>query len=642
MFVRFAVFLVLLLFLVSILYSAVVVSMGVVVPGFVSPGVDGFKSLIVYYGWLNTSNLLSFDFDVLVFSGSREVLENQYWVVEELMGRGVEAYAYLHDGDNPVGLGSLYNFVVNGSWSDAEYVSYVEPLIDQYAGRVTGVFLDECDPGYFGRSDPSDPYVENFTRDLEAITSYAHSRGLKVFINGVRGYAGLGDYYLWEDFITYPANHTVIVDKNFYHESSDAGNPYSWINGISKYEYLRSHGLLNKTFALSFAEPENPEKALLGYYMARILGLAGWGFGDEYLYSSGGPAQTLPAVLIGPPISKPVLDKNRGIASRTFLTGTIRVDLIHEEYKIPYKSIVTEPVIDGLLDEAYTAPLLLYLQSGTYSVVNTVYTANTPSSLYVYVNTTWYTGRPGSGGLIHVYIDTDNSTETGYKAFGLIGAEILVETDADNYTAVYRYTGSGTDWSWKQVGGITYSIRWNGSSGFFEYSIPITRNLSRNYKIGVATMNGWSEDSYAVSLADREDIILPTPTIYNRGIVKPEYGYALITNTVITSTKATITLDAPSNTTARYTLYLPFKDVKAVYRNGSKLPYRKDLGDSEGYYYEKTSSGVKLVVQVKHSSPVIIEVESGLSPLPEPLITPLTLLAVAVFILLLGSRKRGR
>ncbi|HVE41787.1 MAG TPA: spherulation-specific family 4 protein [Planctomycetota bacterium] len=55
-----------------------------------------------------------------------------------------------------------------------------------------------------------------------------------------------------------------------------------------------------------------------------------------------------------------------------------------------------------------------------------------------------------------VYIDTDRATSTGYLHGG-IGANFLIENEA-----LYRYTGTGSEWSWSLVKPITYSTGGGG------------------------------------------------------------------------------------------------------------------------------------------------------------------------------------
>ncbi len=72
--------------------------------------------------------------------------------------------------------------------------------------------------------------------------------------------------------------------------------------------------------------------------------------------------------------------------------------------------------------------------------------ANNDASSVTYTVT--YTG---SHQYFRVYVDTDRAAGTGFQYAG-VGAEFLIEN-----TNLYRYTGSGTDWSWTAAGTVTFS-----------------------------------------------------------------------------------------------------------------------------------------------------------------------------------------
>ncbi|HXY48832.1 MAG TPA: spherulation-specific family 4 protein [Terriglobales bacterium] len=60
--------------------------------------------------------------------------------------------------------------------------------------------------------------------------------------------------------------------------------------------------------------------------------------------------------------------------------------------------------------------------------------------------------RAVNGAVWHIFLDTDRSARTGYRGSGLaVGAEYMLEGSASSGAQLYRYTGSGTNWSWKKV-----------------------------------------------------------------------------------------------------------------------------------------------------------------------------------------------
>jgi len=65
----------------------------------------------------------------------------------------------------------------------------------------------------------------------------------------------------------------------------------------------------------------------------------------------------------------------------------------------------------------------------------------------------------------NIYLDTDTNTATGYNSYSnfSIGADYLIQNNA-----IYRYTGTGNDWSWEFVESITTAV--NGNQA--EFIIP--------------------------------------------------------------------------------------------------------------------------------------------------------------------------
>ncbi len=611
------------------------------------PSTTGFKRVIFYYGWLSTSNLLDLSFDILVFSGSDYIMSNEYSIVQELMDKGVETYAYLHDGSNPVGMGSTFkDMVVDNGYTVQQWASYIESLIHNYVGKVDGVFLDECDPAYFGTTDPDDTLVKQFGEGLENITSYAHSKGLKVIINGVRAYASLGDYYLWESFVSYydENNETYVLDREFFNTSSD--NPYEWVNGIAKYNYLREHGLLNKTIALSHADSNNPSLAKYGYYMARILGLAGWGWGDKNLFSSGGAVPDLEVYELGPAISPPQLDNIDMIVERIFVAGRVIVDLYNEEIILPFKNIVTKPVIDGIEDDIYHINSTRH--TGGISTINEVGYVSTPIGLYVFVNTSWST-QPGTG-LLWIFIDKDNNSTTGCNTSDSgyeIGAEYMVEVYSDGTAQLFENTGPG--WSWDSKGNLETTVVSEDRGGTIFYYVEVlvpdyTYTVNESVAIVstiIETDQGWWYD--AVSLPFQINYsVKPTPTIYDEQYADPSYGYSIVREISIYTYNTTIVVDAPHGTWAKYTFILPYSTISKVYKNDTLLSRYKVLEPGkEGYTIETTGTYTKITIQVRHASPLIIVVQSfpQIQPLSEPWMTPLTL--VMVLLIVMGIMGRA-
>ena len=617
--------------------------------------VSKFNVVIFYYGWVNTSNLLDLEFDILVFGASEEVMNYQYDVIDALRSRGVQVYAYLHDGDTPIGLGSSFRekVVENNTGTLDERVTYwkdyIKGLINKYVGKVDGVFLDECDPSYFGTTDPNNEYLQLFSQGLEEIVNYAHGKGLKVFINGVRAYANLGDYYLWEDFVAvYDNANGYHLDTEFYSTSSD--NPYEWVNGIAKYEYLKENELLSKTIALSYADLDHLENAKYGYYMARILGLAGWAFSDIKVYYEGGIIPILDVYEVGPAITPPNIDKDSERATRVFMTGEVVVDLATPSLSTPFNNYKPY-ILDGKPLEYDN----LQSATGSQSELKAVGYASTPRGLQVYIEASW--SSTDIKGPLHIYIDSDGNQSTGYGGKGNYGAEYLIEMYSPDSIFLYKYTGTGGwDWSWTQIGTIDDVVYiQSDTSVIVEMLIPSELEI---YEPGVSKLSVTTTITEDSSYAD--DTICSNmpigaveqqvaPTIYDSENVFKEYRPVII-GLEIKGKKVTFTADAPSGTLATYTIYIPFTKIAKVTKNGSPLPGKNTPSFSgEGYYVKAYDNYAEVIIRALHESSVTITiygvsgrvVSLGGEPVNRVVsVLPYVMLISALSITILYSTKR--
>ncbi len=608
------------LILLLTLISTSFISISQDIEGVATSDISKFNVVVFYYGWLNTSNLLDLDFDILVFSGSQNIMTNQYDVIQALRDKGVKVYAYLHDGETPVGLGSSFRekVVENNTGTLSERVTYwrnyIENLIDQYIDedtevpKVDGVFLDECDPSYFDKTNPNNENLQLFSQGLEEIVNYAHSKGLKVFINGVRAYAHLGDYYLWENFVAvYDDANGYHLDTEFYSTSSN--NPYEWVNGIAKYKYLKEHNLLGKTIALSYADLEHLENAKYGYYMARILGLAGWAFSDINVYCEGGIIPILDVYEVGPAITLPNIDKDSKRTSRVFMAGKVVVDLATLSLSTPFDNYKPY-ILDGKSLEYDN------LQSaiGSQSELKAIGHASTPRGLQVYIEALW--SSTNIEGPLHIYIDSDSDQSTGYGGKGNYGAEYLIEIYSPDSIFLYKYTGTGGwDWSWTQIGTIDDVVYIQSDSSVI-VEILISSELEIYEpdvsKLSVTTTitedSSYADDAICSNMpigAVKQQV---APTIYDSKNVFKEYR-PVITRLEMKEKKVTFTADAPSGTLATYIIYVPFTKIAKVTKNESLLP-RKDTSNfsGEGYYVKAYDNYAEVIVRALHESPVTITI----------------------------------
>jgi hypothetical protein len=81
-------------------------------------------------------------------------------------------------------------------------------------GYADGIFFDECEIGYWDLSYYTDPdKCEIFYNALKELCDYCKNIGLITVVNGVRVFAILGDYWLWESFAGYWSTNQLKFDN---------------------------------------------------------------------------------------------------------------------------------------------------------------------------------------------------------------------------------------------------------------------------------------------------------------------------------------------------------------------------------------------------------------------------------------------
>ncbi len=388
----------------------------------------GFMHGLIYYGplrdWVGLSKLnLSF----IVVDGNEVSTPEGRLIVRELLREGVQVYAYLSERGEALGLGSSFKRAVVDEALAGEdlnvlvgkWVDHMKSIIASYHGKVTGVFLDECDPSYFGVEDPDNPYVRAFSQGLKELVNYAHTLGLKVFVNGVRAYAAYGDLYLWEGFCSDFTNLsdgsvTYAYVTDFFKTHEGDTNPYSWVNDYSKYEYLRSHGLLNRTVALSYGPLHDYGRIRACYYAARILELRGFTYGPWDNYAGDPEVSTLFIYPLGAPLTPPSINSSSGLVAREFMDGAASVNLtsgsvVLEEltYALP-KHIVP----DGSLSE-WRGNLLKVTHAATASSGDIVDVGARFDDANLYIVLRFKEPHDDPFG---IFIDLDPGTNDGYAS----------------------------------------------------------------------------------------------------------------------------------------------------------------------------------------------------------------------------------
>jgi hypothetical protein len=140
------------------------------------------------------------------------------------------------------------------------------------------------------------------------------------------------------------------------------------------------------------------------------------------------------------------------------------------------------------------APFATAWPNSTGSIVSTGNSAATSGTTGIVNGRVSFRWRAVNGSVWHIYLDTDRNAKTGYHGAGLaIGAEYMFEGSSLAAAQLYRYTGSGTDWSWKAVSAnaqitfpdpgtnlVLFDQRGIGSPAALNYQI---QSLDTNYNL---------------------------------------------------------------------------------------------------------------------------------------------------------------
>lgn len=296
-------------------------------------------------------------------------------------------------------------------------------------------------------------------------------------------------------------------------------------------------------------------------------------------------------------------------------------------------------VVDGTNSSEYTWPTN-GTATGAQSSIDELGLAAVVDGLYVYARAT-YSSTP-AGVVFHVYIDQDGSAGTGFQAYG-IGADYLIEAYDTGQVYLYKYNGTGTDWSWNQLGAVEAYNQLSGNTLTLEAhatGLTLTPGSSR---IVAATVVSYSDD--AVSGPHTvPSIEVDTPTFYEDPLALLDYAGVVIGYTQPSPGTVDVTVRGPSGTLVNYTMLIPLQSVDTVTVDGAPLNPLPSRGtDSPGYYAESIPAGYTILTvntdTVDQTQDHTIEATGTPSPVPEPWLAGLT--AVIVLALALAWRKRG-
>jgi hypothetical protein len=188
------------------------------------------KTYIIYYGQLQYSGVSDYSiYDFIIASDTSSVDE-----VNKCRVDGCKVFQYK-------AFGSV--FEDSESWLDT-FKGVIKTWFD--SGLCDGIFLDECEVGYWDLSYYTDKIkIDIFQKSLENICDYCVNLGIEVVVNGVRGLSQCGDYWLWESFGGYwSTNH---IDFT----GSGSGTRTVAANGTIGYALNLSAWTLNGSCTLS-------------------------------------------------------------------------------------------------------------------------------------------------------------------------------------------------------------------------------------------------------------------------------------------------------------------------------------------------------------------------------------------------------
>ena len=143
------------------------------------------QPFMIYYGMLQYSGLTDYSVYGIMVAADETADE-----VVKARACGTKIFQYIP-------FGSRFNV--------DSFLSDIKSTIGTFAdnGIADGIFLDECEVGYWGDFYEDDEMATIFENGLKDVCSYCHTLGLEVLVNGVSEYANYGDYFLWESFAGY-------------------------------------------------------------------------------------------------------------------------------------------------------------------------------------------------------------------------------------------------------------------------------------------------------------------------------------------------------------------------------------------------------------------------------------------------------
>lgn len=140
---------------------------------------------MIYYGMLQYSGLTDYSVYSILVSADDTADE-----VTKARACGTKIFQYIP-------FGSRFN--------TGDFLSEIKSAISSFAsnGLADGIFLDECEVGYWGDYYEDEETASVFESGLKEVCDFCRSLGLESLINGVSACSDFGDYFLWESFSGY-------------------------------------------------------------------------------------------------------------------------------------------------------------------------------------------------------------------------------------------------------------------------------------------------------------------------------------------------------------------------------------------------------------------------------------------------------
>ncbi len=415
------------------------------------PDPDNFKYL-VYYGYLNatTMNWSESGLELVMMQDDNEA------EIQKVRNAGVDVYYYIM-------LGTSYK---NSADKDV-WEQNITDEINRTCDYVDGYIWDEVTPGHYDQNYYTTapvPYTEtntsiDFNRRLDRLNEHAHSKGKKTVANGVRYYAvhNGSDYYMWESFMsTYndTASPMYYCYGNFFQRPTWANTPYTWVNGIERWEYLRDNNVLHKTLVHSFGDPLDDNKSVYGYIASRVLGVKGFSYADITNFANGttAPLTRLAEGLrwdLGTRMSYDVGNTTPGCLSGRFTNGYVTdcVNWSSTHNSTNYTTdLISDPLTAHLLDSSSRVTGLdLCLIRGQVDFMHGVLRSSTDITGWDswHQNATAAVTLDALNGTATLYVDDIPAAERTFPMglpFDFTGSNLTI--GANNNTGAYGFNGS--------------------------------------------------------------------------------------------------------------------------------------------------------------------------------------------------------